>query len=41
VAFEGREHDAAFVRVVAVVEQVTRHAASLPARGGADIGAPP
>ena len=41
VAFEGGEHDAALVRLVAVVEQVTRHGSSLLLRQARDIGEAP
>ena len=38
---ESSEDDAAFVRLVAVVEQITGHAVSLPSCSRADIrGAP-
>src|SRR5512134_2714410 len=41
VALERGEHDAALARLVAVLEQVTRHGSSLPPSGRADIGATP
>jgi hypothetical protein len=41
VAFEGGVHDAALLRLVAVVEQVSGHGPSIVPLGRADIGAAP
>jgi hypothetical protein len=38
VALERREYDPALVRLVAVLEDVLRHRASVPPRAFADIG---
>jgi hypothetical protein len=38
---EGGEHDAALARLVAMLEQVTRHRSSLNGDGRPDIGATP
>jgi hypothetical protein len=41
VALERREHDAALVRLVAVVEQVAGHGSSVPPPVCTDIGRTP
>jgi hypothetical protein len=41
VPFEGGEDDTAFQRLVAMLEQEARHAASLRTTPTSDIGAPP
>jgi hypothetical protein len=41
VPLEGGEYHAALLGLVAVVEQVTGHASSLPPGASSDIGAPP
>jgi len=40
-SFEGGEHDAAFARLVAVLEQETGHDVSMPPKSWLDIGATP
>jgi hypothetical protein len=41
VTLEGGEHDAAFLWLVAMVEEIAGHGASLTRRGRADIGEAP
>ncbi len=41
VPLERREHDATLVRLVAVLQEVTGHASSLPPRARIDIGRTP